>query len=508
MGSDVSTQAGTEADDDLTPVAFRMQQAGEVLRVTAGDVTVITEAPPEELRESVAEPSAAHARHRVAVGIAVGDVIAFIAAVVLSEVLRGASTPELVLVALPIPLWLALVGTFSNTSSSVIAGRLGLARVAGSVGILGCGVAIIAGGTPGFGPRIAVFVATLLGLDLVQRALWALYARGQRREGRLRLRTVLVGTGGEPTDFVDLLRSEASDLMPVGRFVMRGEMPPPDALPTFGRLSDIAELASDGSIDCLLVASSSFTREELSELRRFSRTAELQLRVFTIAPEALGSNLDISPLGPGALVSVRPAKLNGIQAVLKRGMDVVGSFFGLVLLSPVLAVVAVLVKRSSPGPVFFRQNRVTRGGRVFRIVKFRTMVTDVERIFAENGIDPTQPFFKPREDMLVTPVGRVLRATSLDELPQLWNVLRGQMSLVGPRPLPEDQVVANPALLEGRHDVRAGVTGWWQVNGRSDVSADEAVRQDLFYVENWSVGLDIRILLKTAGALLSRRGAY
>jgi lipopolysaccharide/colanic/teichoic acid biosynthesis glycosyltransferase len=290
--------------------------------------------------------------------------------------------------------------------------------------------------------------------------------------------------------------------------VMRAEEPPQDALPSFRRLSEIAELASDGTIDCLLVASSSFTRGELAELRRFCRTSELQLRVFTRAPEAVGSKLDISPLGPGALVTVRPARLNGVQAVLKRGMDIVASSIGLLLLSPVFAVIAILIKRSSPGPVFFRQNRVTRGGRVFRIAQFRTMVTDVDRIFAENGIDPTVPFFKPDGEMLVTRVGRVLRATSLDELPQLWNVLVGQMSLVGPRPLPQDQVVANPALLEGRHDVRAGVTGWWQVNGRSDVPAEEAVRQDVFYVENWSVGLDIRILLRTFGVLVSRRGAY
>jgi lipopolysaccharide/colanic/teichoic acid biosynthesis glycosyltransferase len=216
----------------------------------------------------------------------------------------------------------------------------------------------------------------------------------------------------------------------------------------------------------------------------------------------------VFPLGPGALVTVRPARLNGLQAALKRGMDITGAAVGLVVAAPLFAVIAPLIKWSSPGPVFFRQNRVSRGGRVFRIVKFRTMVADVDRIFAEHGIDPTQPFFKPREEILVTRVGRVLRKFSLDELPQMWNVLVGHMSLVGPRPLPEDQVLANPELLEPRHDVRAGLTGWWQVNGRSDLSADEAVRQDLFYVENWSVGLDVRILLKTINVLLRRRGAY
>ncbi len=500
----MSTQAGTEGDEELR-VAVRDPQRTDTVSVASGDVVVTVEAAP---RDQVIQPSTSGSRQRVAVGIAVGDVIAFVVAVAVSGVLRGVDAPIALLVAAPIALWLALVGAFSNISSSVIAGRLGLARVAGSVGILGCGVAVIAGGTPGFGMRIFAFATTLLFLDLVQRASWATYARRKRRKGGLRLRTVLVGTAGEPSDFLEILRSEGSDLLPVGRLVTHAGGSPRDALPTFSRLSEISDLAADGSIDCLLVASGSFTRGELTELRRFARTEGLQLRLFTRAPEALGSHLDIFPLGPGALVAVLPAKLNGIQALLKRGMDVAGSAVGLFVLAPIFAVIALAIRLTSPGPVFFRQKRVTREGRVFRIVKFRTMVSDADRILAENGIDPTEAFFKPRDDILVTRIGRLLRATSVDELPQLWNVLIGQMSLVGPRPLPEDQVIANPSLLEARHDVRAGLTGWWQVNGRSDVSAEEAVRQDLFYVENWSVGLDIRILLRTLGVLVSRRGAY
>jgi lipopolysaccharide/colanic/teichoic acid biosynthesis glycosyltransferase len=141
--------------------------------------------------------------------------------------------------------------------------------------------------------------------------------------------------------------------------------------------------------------------------------------------------------------------------------------------------------------------------------KFRTMRDDADRLLEELEVDPSAPFFKlGAEDPRLTRVGRFLRKYSLDELPQLLNVLKGEMSLVGPRPLPAEQVAANLELLGPRHEVSAGVTGWWQVQGRSEVDdADEAVRMDLFYIENWSLALDLFVLLKTFGAVLAKRGA-
>jgi len=147
---------------------------------------------------------------------------------------------------------------------------------------------------------------------------------------------------------------------------------------------------------------------------------------------------------------------------------------------------------------------VTKNGQIFRIHKFRTMQT---RSPSHPSCDTTRAFFKIESDPRVTRVGKILRRLSLDELPQLWNVLTGEMSLVGPRPLPADQVAANPELLAPRQVVPAGLTGWWQINGRSRLTAEEALRLDLFYIENWSPTLDLYIMLKTIGVVAGRQGA-
>jgi lipopolysaccharide/colanic/teichoic acid biosynthesis glycosyltransferase len=155
--------------------------------------------------------------------------------------------------------------------------------------------------------------------------------------------------------------------------------------------------------------------------------------------------------------------------------------------------------------VFFHQKRVTRGGRTFKMHKFRTMTIGASDA---TDLDMSVPFFKLDQDPRITPIGHRLRKWSLDELPQLWNVICGEMSLVGPRPLPAEQVATNLELLGPRHEVSAGMTGWWQINGRSDVVPEEAVRLDTFYIENWSLTFDLYILLKTLSTVLERRGAY
>lgn len=194
----------------------------------------------------------------------------------------------------------------------------------------------------------------------------------------------------------------------------------------------------------------------------------------------------------------------------KRLLDVVLALLALVVTVPVLVVVALLVRRSSPGPVLFRQERVGRDGRPFTLVKFRTMVVDgrpLRSALVNDRVDGG-PLFKMRDDPRVTRVGRVLRRYSLDELPQLWNVLRGEMSLVGPRPALPCEVVTYDARARRRLEVKPGLTGPWQVGGRSDLSWSDGLALDLDYVRRASLAYDLRVLLATVRVVLRPVGAY
>jgi lipopolysaccharide/colanic/teichoic acid biosynthesis glycosyltransferase len=191
-------------------------------------------------------------------------------------------------------------------------------------------------------------------------------------------------------------------------------------------------------------------------------------------------------------------------------MDLVLIVVGSPLVLIVGAIIALAIRRDSPGPILFRQERVGKGGKLFTTYKFRTMVVDAEARKAELAsaemVDGR--LFKVREDPRTTRVGRFLRRTSLDELPQLWNVLRGEMSIVGPRPQIPQEVAQYEDWHRRRLEVNPGLTGLWQVLGRSDTTFDEMVRLDIYYAENWTPGMDIRILLQTIPVVISGRGAY
>jgi lipopolysaccharide/colanic/teichoic acid biosynthesis glycosyltransferase len=208
----------------------------------------------------------------------------------------------------------------------------------------------------------------------------------------------------------------------------------------------------------------------------------------------------------GSLAGRRGVALAGPRRVAKRAIDVAGALAGLVLASPLLVVAAVLVRRHDGGPVLFRQRRVGRQGQTFTMVKLRTMVVDAEarRPAIEHENRRSGPMFKHEADPRVTRPGRFLRAASIDELPQLWNVLRGDMSLVGPRPaLPSEAALFGEALNR-RHTVRPGITGLWQVEARDSERFEDLERHDLFYVENWSVLLDLALLVRTVGGVVRR----
>jgi exopolysaccharide biosynthesis polyprenyl glycosylphosphotransferase len=217
----------------------------------------------------------------------------------------------------------------------------------------------------------------------------------------------------------------------------------------------------------------------------------------------------IRPIEGLPLLHVEEPTLSGIGWLAKNLLDRLAAFAGLLVLAPLLAVVAISIRVSDRGPVFFRQPRVGHEGRTFWVWKFRTMYVDAEERKAtlEELNESDGMLFKMKDDPRIFPFGRRLRASSIDELPQLINVLRGEMSLVGPRPLPADD---GDYLGDVRRRllVRPGITGLWQVSGRSDLSWDESVRLDLYYVDNWSLTYDLSILWRTIWVVLRRKGAY
>jgi exopolysaccharide biosynthesis polyprenyl glycosylphosphotransferase len=200
----------------------------------------------------------------------------------------------------------------------------------------------------------------------------------------------------------------------------------------------------------------------------------------------------------------------GWQRWVKRALDIVVAVVVLIALAPLMAIIAVCIRLDSPGPVIFRQIRCGKNGRLFVFLKFRGMIDSAESLkqqLAEQN-EADGPLFKIRNDPRLTRVGRLLRRTSLDELPQLWNVLRGDMSLVGPRPPVPSEVAQYETWQQGRLLVPGGLSGLWQVSGRSELGFTEMVKLDLDYIERWSLWLDLTILARTAAAVLTSRGAY
>jgi exopolysaccharide biosynthesis polyprenyl glycosylphosphotransferase len=220
--------------------------------------------------------------------------------------------------------------------------------------------------------------------------------------------------------------------------------------------------------------------------------------------------LNVSPVFGLPLLRVSAPSFAGFRWVVKSMVDRVAAAFGVLLLAPLLLTVALLVKLEDRGPVFFRQVRVGKDGRAFAMIKFRSMAVDAEQrlrdLHAHN--EGAGPLFKLRVDPRVTKIGAIIRRYSLDELPQLFNVLGGSMSLVGPRPPLPSEVARYTDDVRRKLKVKPGLTGLWQVSGRSDLSWDESVRLDLRYVENWTLAMDMAILWKTFGVVFKADGAY
>lgn len=347
-----------------------------------------------------------------------------------------------------------------------------------------------------------------LTFELGVRRFWRLRIQRQREHGHLAARTLVLGTNEEAARLAFALRRPALGFHVVGHIVTHEGL---ERSPSLGavvyHLDQLDQTIDALGVQALFVASTAVSADDMVRVTEVARRRDLEIRMSANMADILVSRLSVQSFDGILAVSVKPVRMSAVQAAIKRAFDVCLASIALVVLLPVVAVVAAAVRFTSPGPVLFRQERVTKGGRIFVMLKFRTMVSGTPRLADDELTDRTVPFFKvEKNDPRITGVGRFLRKFSLDELPQLWQVIKGDMSLIGPRPLPAEQVVAHKELAP-RHQVRAGITGWWQINGRSSVNPDQALRMDLFYIENWSLSLDLFILLKTVGTVLSRRGA-
>jgi exopolysaccharide biosynthesis polyprenyl glycosylphosphotransferase len=510
-----SLEAGV--DQQTTADHLRIVRSdGEVTTVTDLDSQIRLDDPENGLVEAieidgpqVPAPGGVRLRYR-AIGLilAGSDVLSLASALLLSQVLTdgfaGRLPTPLPVVAITSVLWVIVFHGFGLYTPQHLSSHEIFRRVisATSVGMV-LSVAITLGSQSATSRTwigLTWFLAILF--ELITRRLWNWWIFVMKTDGRLAYRTVVVGNNAEAIRLQHSLRDSGLGYSPLGLIAVPGGK----GVQILGELSQIGAIIEERGVECIFVASTAVDLEQMTFVHRVARRTGVEIRVSANLPEILSSRLNVNPVGGLMAISLRPVHLTGTQATLKRTFDILTSALALLVALPLLGIIALAVKLTSEGPIFFTQDRITSGGRSFRMYKFRTMIDGANDLMDETDIDRSQAFFKTTG--AITPVGRWLRRLSLDELPQLWNILKGEMSLVGPRPLPEEQVAANLALLEPRHEVRAGLTGWWQINGRSDLDPVSSVRMDLFYIENWSLTLDLYILIKTIGAVLVRRGAY
>ena len=416
----------------------------------------------------------------------------------------GRSDPAIGLAPLLLAAWIALFTAFRLYDKAPVrrspGGLLGAAIC--WAGLVTIGVTIYPETGLGLGE---ILLAAVLGLlcsgalrFLYERAIGRIYRRGFGQtpvllvgddEGRTRLRRMMENVPGAYAlaGEVDLGSGDGAYLASVREMLDRTE-----------------------ARGVVLVGAESLPDEELLDLVHSVRLRGVPLRVVPGAFTLMRGRTILSEGMGLPLLEVHYPGLDNTQRTLKRVLDVTVSSFGLVLLSPLFLAVALAIMLDSPGPVLFRQKRVGADEKVFVCYMFRSMQRDAEvrQAVLEDLNELKGPAFKLREDPRVTRVGRFLRRWSIDESPQLVNVLKGEMSLVGPRPLPVRDFLRMEESHKGRLGAVPGMTGYWQTSGRSDLAFEEMVRLDLYYIENWSLSFDLKIILKTLGAVLRREGAY
>ncbi|MGW6132157.1 sugar transferase [Cellulomonas sp. NPDC055163] len=488
-------------------------------------------APEAERRDVGAPPvapgwSGAYARRLLA-----SDALAVLLAVAVAYVVRFSATgittvsgefsPSYLSVSLVLLVaWLAALATGRTRDRRVVGtGPDEYSRVFGVTWRLFAAVAVLAYLLRMEIGRGYLAIAAPLGLALllVSRFAWRQWLHCRRDAGEYQAGILIIGHRPTVAHLIETLhRSPRAGYGVVGVCVASGEARYGETVlgvPVLGSMERAAEIAERVGADAVAVSGAdAITAETVRQLGWDLEGKGIDLALTVSLTDVAGPRVIMQPVSGLPLMYVDEPRFTGPRYAVKTAFDWLGALGLTVLLSPLLVVLAVLVRTTSEGPVFFTQERVGRDGRTFRMIKFRSMEMGAQERLAEvlalEGVDSVGLFYKPKKDPRVTSVGRVLRKYSLDELPQLFNVLRGEMSLVGPRPQIDSEVALYDRRATRRLLVKPGLTGLWQVSGRSDLSVEDGIRMDVYYVENWSLFGDVLILARTAKAVLASGGAY
>lgn len=419
--------------------------------------------------------------------------------------------------------WLIALALFRSREAAVFgSGTTEYARVLGATGLAFGALAAAFVVVQADGMRLQLLVSLPLGLFLLLlgRWGWRRWLLHERLFGHYVSRTLVVGEIRDVEYVIEALHRDGQRAHLVVGAVLTGA---PDThhraslevdgrpYPLVGTPHTAARTAAELAADTIIVVSQDdadpyYVKRLSWELEGTAAELILGSRLADVA----GPRISLRPVDGLPLIQVRIPTFDGGQFVLKRALDIVVALIGLVAVALITVPLAILIPLDSRGPLFYRQERIGRDGKSFRMVKFRTMRVgaDAEVAALIHANDGAGPLFKMREDPRVTRVGRVLRRLSLDELPQFWNVLRGDMSAVGPRPPLPEEVVTYSGVVSRRLYIKPGITGLWQISGRSDLTWDESVRLDLRYVENWSLLSDLIIMWRTVRVMFFARGAY
>ncbi|GAA1389798.1 sugar transferase [Luteococcus peritonei] len=341
---------------------------------------------------------------------------------------------------------------------------------------------------------------------MVRRAMHLL-----RRRNWLTRRVVLAGNPQNIQEILTVAQRETwlgyyvvGALLPDG--VARGNLD----LPVLGTVDEAIDVVDQRDIDIVIFADGSFPSSR--GFRRMAWALESHHAQMVVAPaltDIASQRIQVRPVAGIPLVMVEPPSTQQAGRWMKRTFDIIGAALVLLAASPVLIATALAIKLDDGGPIIFKQVRVGKGGEHFEMLKFRSMVTNAEEVLKTlQNQGPNEVMFKMENDPRITKIGNFIRRFSIDELPQLWNVLRGDMSLIGPRPALPKEVALYAPHVNRRLEVRPGLTGLWQVSGRSNLSWDDTVRLDLYYVDNWSMTQDLSIMAQTVKAVLFSNGAY